>query len=602
MKTTGQFIKRALPLLLLLSILLCTACSRYTPPQTFLTGELSAEPSDLDPKLSLLKKAMLADFGGSNVYKKLKASKPDDGRYTVFISLSDSVSAAKVVNANGDSISDAFEKAADKIRSYVDGSGTAPVWVKADLVTSSENVISTRLESLIQKCKKNCFKWGISFDKNFEKAFLESQLNAEGMVLNSDKTLSRAAINASLERDGKEGVSELPLYFVFFYCNGYICDESGSVFALESRIDEGYGKRITGRITPDYAKSVIYSGSSYLTHEVDEDGKFVYGYLASTDTPLDDYNSVRHSGTIWNMIRDYEITGNTELIAPIERAINYMLEHYVCDIGEGRALCRSNETDTLTLGGSALSLCALAEYTRVFESDRYIENARALANGIVYLHTLSDGGYYHLLQHPGLEVLKDFSSVYYDGEATLALTLMYAADKNEKWLNTACEALHHFAANGYEEYHDHWIAYSCNEVTKYVEQPDFYELGLKNVSLAMENERDDTTIHPTGFEMLTASFEMCMRLENSPIRDQVTVPEGFSVKTLAEIVLYRAEYNFYGFGYPEYVMYFSEPAKYLGTFFIRESKYRVRIDDVQHILGGYYNYCAIYDDLVKTAK
>jgi len=589
------------PVLLAIVILFCSACSSAALPASFTVGDLDAETVDLDAKLTGLKKAMTADFGGSNLYKKLDAA-PADGPYTVFLSVSDSTSKAVVFHANGESIAKAFDNASYELRAYLNVNDLKPVWVKADLITSSERVIITRLADLIGKCSKRGFKWGVAFDSNYDRAFLEAQINAENMIEKTYGTFSINRVNDSLIADGKTPLTALPLNLYFFYCNGYMCDESGNVYALSANINSDYGKRVTGRITDDYAYSVIDSASRYLTGEVDENGLFVYGYNAADHSVLSGYNSVRHAGTLWNMIRDYSLTKNDDLKAAIERGIEYMLKYDYCDIDDGAALCYSNQTNVLTIGGTALSLLALAEYTRVFEDNKYIEQARALGEGIVYLHSMSESGsYVHLVEYPLLNVYKEFSIVYYDGEATLALALLYGVDENEKWINTACEALTTFYNNEYEQYSDHWIAYACNEVTKYVEKPEFYELGLKNVALAMEKEYATTTIHPTGFEMLTASFELSQRLESSGIKNSVTVPENFSASRLAEIILYRAEYNLKGFCYPEYIMYFNSPASVLGAFFIRESDFRIRIDDVQHIVGGYFNYYNLYDSLIKTA-
>jgi hypothetical protein len=45
-------------------------------------------------------------------------------------------------------------------------------------------------------------------------------------------------------------------------------------------------------------------------------------------------------------------------------------------------------------------------------------------------------------------------------------------------------------------------------------------------------------------------------------------------------------------------MYLKKPAKILGTFFVRHDGYRIRIDDVQHFIGGYDLYRNNYDKLL----
>ena len=44
-------------------------------------------------------------------------------------------------------------------------------------------------------------------------------------------------------------------------------------------------------------------------------------------------------------------------------------------------------------------------------------------------------------------------------------------------------------------------------------------------------------------------------------------------------------------------MYMANPQRILGTFMVRHEGYRVRIDDVQHNIGGYYLFWKNYDRL-----
>ena len=45
-------------------------------------------------------------------------------------------------------------------------------------------------------------------------------------------------------------------------------------------------------------------------------------------------------------------------------------------------------------------------------------------------------------------------------------------------------------------------------------------------------------------------------------------------------------------------MYMAKPDRILRTFMVRHDGYRVRIDDVQHNIGGYYLYVKNYDKMV----
>ena len=561
-------------------------------------GELTASVDDIDKKLDSLKTIMLEKTDESAL-SKLLSVKPEDGKYTVFISVSDALSPAKVVNANGKSISDAFDAAAKKCAEFVRSSKYPPVWVKADLVRESSVISLAELNNRISISKKDSFKYGISFDDKYERAFLCEEINCRFLIDSENKILSGQAINSYLESCGKTKLESAPLQVAVFKCSGFICDERGNSYQLCNEINSGYGRRLTDMPDPAYIKSILRSGSSYLADECQESGLFVYGYNGASYTVLEGYSPVRHAGTLWNMVRDYELIGGETLKSAIVRGIDYMIREYVVEIG-GAGYFRNPENEQIALGGNALALLALSEYTRVFNDDKYIETARSLARGILSMHeNAKTGAYNHVLLYPDLSVYKEFSTVYYDGEATFALSHFYGVDKDQKWLDAACEALDHFAANEYDQYSDHWMSYSCNEVTKYVQKAEYFELGIKNAYNKMEAELSLEAIHPTGFEMLTASFEMITRIEESGVK--VNFPSGFKTSRLAEIIIDRADYDLCGFCYPEYVMYFNSPSKVLGAFFIRTDDFRIRIDDVQHMLGGYYNLYHIYDKVLEEA-
>ena len=61
----------------------------------------------------------------------------------------------------------------------------------------------------------------------------------------------------------------------------------------------------------------------------------------------------------------------------------------------------------------------------------------------------------------------------------------------------------------------------------------------------------------------------------------------------------RAELGFNFFMYPEYAMYFKAPDTVVNSMAIRDDSFRIRIDDIQHFLDGYYLYWKNYDTIME---
>ena len=72
---------------------------------------------------------------------------------------------------------------------------------------------------------------------------------------------------------------------------------------------------------------------------------------------------------------------------------------------------------------------------------------------------------------------------------------------------------------------------------------------------------------------------------------------GYDVEELLKGIRIRAVRQLNGFFYPEYAMYMANPQRILNAFMLREKSFRVRIDDVQHNIDGYYLYWKNYDKL-----
>ena len=71
------------------------------------------------------------------------------------------------------------------------------------------------------------------------------------------------------------------------------------------------------------------------------------------------------------------------------------------------------------------------------------------------------------------------------------------------------------------------------------------------------------------------------------------------LKQLTFLINYRLERLLDNYFYPENAMYMKSPKTILNAFMLKEHNYRIRIDDVQHSIGGLYLYYQNYDSLIN---
>ena len=154
------------------------------------------------------------------------------------------------------------------------------------------------------------------------------------------------------------------------------------------------------------------------------------------------------------------------------------------------------------------------------------------------------GEYYHVLDGEFIKK-EQFRTVYYDGEATFALCRLYSLTSDEKWLNAAKSAVEHFISADYVQYKDHWVAYSMNEITKYVDDERYYTFALRNAQENLDTIYNRDTTYHTYFELLMSTFEIYDRMIERGIHVDY-LDNGFDLEYFLRTIYKRADHMLIG--------------------------------------------------------
>lgn len=546
-----------------------------------------------EKKAGLLMEQVVSGARDSELSGEIEEGLP---KGVVFISICNGDERAKVFTGTGDTKQAAWDDAYSKTHTFVEENSYNCLWVKADLMGEAKTMSIDEFSTELAHYRHEFFRKGISFDKDFNTALLEAELNAGKILDYDEECVNTTYLRNYLSKADRTPIVTLPDQYVIFNCIGWICDEDSKVYDLISD-DADYGRRKVDLIDKDYAAELVKNASSFLIDQVNDDGSFVYGMYPRFDRDIDNYNIVRHASTLWSLVCQYRMTGNEELVSVIDKAIDYMIDTAVISIDDNTSYLLEKKSDEIKLGGCGVAVVALTEYMDAFGSDKYKDVAIKLGNGILTMLNEDTGEYYHVL-NGDCSRKEQFRTVYYDGEATFALCRLYSLTGDEKWLNAAKAAVEHFIDADYVQFKDHWVAYSMNEITKYVDDDRYYTFALRNAQENLDRIYNRDTTYHTYFELLMSTFELYDRMIEKGIHVDY-LDNGFDLEYFLKTIYKRADHMLNGYFYPEYAMYMANPNRVLDTFMVRHDGYRIRIDDVQHNVGGYYLYYKNYDKLVE---
>ena len=111
------------------------------------------------------------------IQERIKPLRDPFPRYVLFLSVSEGAQRATTTPIAAASFDAAFAAVEEAVALIED-----PRWLRVDWVETVGEIQWSELKSWLAQTKRNYFRYGISLDKGFRIAFLETELNANAML------------------------------------------------------------------------------------------------------------------------------------------------------------------------------------------------------------------------------------------------------------------------------------------------------------------------------------------------------------------------------------------------------------------------------------
>ena len=383
----------------------------------------------------------------------------------LFLSASDGQRSADVFIGTGQGWSAAAQNALRKARS-ASASGRV---VKLDVVTSATAYRGMDIPKVIDGDRS---RFGLALGTELGVAFVPEETVARTLVNSRGKLqMSNVEETQAMRFEAPLSLADLratPALFTF------TTDAWGAVSHPTQRLYRGHLLFSPERLDDNMLLDAATAAGHYLRQAVRPDGRFHYKYLPKQNTVPDDYNLLRHCGTVYAMLDLCETTGDPALMEAAVRALDWMVDHI--DIGPDGTAVLPDEQGDIKVGGQGLALVALAEHAERTGDLRHLGTMQALARHLASLQQ-PDGRFSPHKQEAASGQASDFVSGYYPGEAMLGLARLHALDGNSEWIDVAMANARYITQQrdrgrpSKDLPHDHWLLYALHDLYRARPEP-----------------------------------------------------------------------------------------------------------------------------------
>lgn len=221
----------------------------------------------------------------------------------------------------------------------------------------------------------------------------------------------------------------------------------------------------------------VNMAADYIVRQCNAEGKFAYRiYINGQHDSSQEYNVVRHAGAMHalGMVEKWHPTpGVRQALLRSSKFLN----NFIGPAGSNQEMLtvwskprsESSQARTGVLGGTGLGLVALLSVEDAHPGTIPLKELERLGAFILFMQK-SDGSFYSRYSVPGGRS-DQFKSLYYPGEAALALAMLYERDPQPRWLEGAAKGLTHLARErkGQKKVPpDHWALIATQFVLKHL--------------------------------------------------------------------------------------------------------------------------------------